>query len=292
MNPMKPSSKQRPLMFLFVLFVLFTALLLYYCSSMYRKEHFIGILPPKKNMKWLDENTKWVARAQAPSTLPGVDKIYAIVLPKRKDSFIETMKDIGLGNNVDVLDAFHKDNIGYFFPYMGGAYSLKINRGRVACNISHAMILNDFLKSDAQTALIFEDDLRKVEPGSMDRFKEFLIKMQQKNWDLLHPGFDAERVGPNETIKKGFFRAYTPFQAHAYIVNRKSAKMLLDRIFPATEAIDSVIVEYTNNNTLVSYAINPPIFLQNRDTITSELGNFQPITTFLPGTVNRNRDQE
>ncbi len=275
---------------LLILLIAFSCVFFYYVNHT-RKEPLLGIMDPEQDFSWLKRNTKWVSRAQVPSKLPGIDRIYAIVLPKRKDSFMAIMRSMQLEDCVHVLDAFQKDRVDQLFPYKGGLYSLPTNEGRVACNISHAMILLDFIESDAKTAMIFEDDIVPISGSENARFHRFLEAMQSKTWDFLHAGFHQEEITPDEVIKEGPFRAYTPLNCHAYAVNRKAARTLMPLIFPATWAIDRRIVELTRSEQLVSYAINPPIFYQNRTDFKSELGTGSNQSPFVIGNMARDRDQ-
>ncbi len=276
-----------------LIFICITLLLFAGCSCAINRtrESMIVRDEPKRDYRWLRDHTKWASAATNPSPLPGIDRIYGIVLPKRHKSFSKAVENIQLQNSVNILEAFNKDQVDPHFPYMGGDFVTTENKGRVACNISHAMVLRDFLDSGAKTALIFEDDIKPIDEADRARMIDFLETVKHKKWDLLHLGFDAEQVGPDEEIKPGAFRAYTPFMTHAFAVTRPTAELLLPLIFPATKAIDLVIVEHTSQDKLVSYAINPPLFMQNRDTLSSEIGNFQPPTPFHQGRANRNRDQ-
>lgn len=88
------------------------------------------------------------------------DKIYIITLPERKESMEKLMNKYKI--NPIYFPAILKKNIDYQELINNGflekSYYKEKNHGRIACHYSHISVLKEFLKSNAKTCLIFEDD--------------------------------------------------------------------------------------------------------------------------------------
>jgi glycosyl transferase family 25 len=106
--------------------------------------------------------------------------------------------------------------------------------GAVGCYLSHVRVWQEFLESDATTALIMEDD---VDPKHALTLRLLLWELQHDpkidNWDVGLLGW----VGTTYDPYKGFIGA------HAYLLTRKAAKELLKDAFPLRMQVDYYLNE-------------------------------------------------
>lgn len=113
-------------------------------------------------------------------------------------------------------------------------------KGTVGCSLSHFKVWEEFLKSNFEFALIFEDDI-SFDPQKMKIVLEDLV--QNSNlWDLT--SFEVSSWGMPVTIKTltndQKLVAYLTNITHAgaYIINRKAAKNLLAKARPIKTPVD------------------------------------------------------
>jgi len=216
----------------------------------------------------------------------GFDKVYVISLPRRLDrrervnrllngidfEFVDAIdgyKDIDIQELIETeeLSTEFKDPVGL------------ITKGIVGCALSHKKAWKRFLDSKQDiSAVFFEDDFTmttdifRQPPGQeitkessyTQYYTELLDEINIiEDWDVIFLGkkklkYNGERV--TDKIVSPIF-GKSGWGAHSYVLNRKSAKKLLDLYSPIDYAVD-VFLE-TNK----CYSVNPSLFRQESDSL-------------------------
>jgi glycosyl transferase, family 25 len=113
-----------------------------------------------------------------------------------------------------------------------------IRDAEIGCHQSHVNVLNSFMRSDKQFAVVFEDDIHVGEglSATLDQLKEW-----HADWDIV-PLFHWHRGTPicvqqsDNCALNVFLTAVT--SSAAYVVNRHAAKTLLDHMQIQTACVD------------------------------------------------------
>jgi len=102
--------------------------------------------------------------------------------------------------------------------------------GAVGCYLSHLAVWREFLDTNEEHALILEDDLDPTQISRLSQNIEWLMRREDQ-WDIGLLGWVGTLYDPH----KGFIGA------HAYIVSRYAAKMLVEESLPIRKQVDFVI---------------------------------------------------
>jgi GR25 family glycosyltransferase involved in LPS biosynthesis len=111
--------------------------------------------------------------------------------------------------------------------------------GAVGCYLSHLAVWKEFLASGQEHALILEDDLDPSQTLKLLENIEWLITRQEQ-WDIGLLGW----VGTLYDPQKGFIGA------HAYIINKYAATMLVDEALPIRKQVDFVMNDLVRDKIL------------------------------------------
>jgi len=216
----------------------------------------------------------------------GFDKVYVISLPKRQDrrervnrllngidfEFIDAIdgyKDIDIQELIETeeLSTEFKDPVGL------------ITKGIVGCALSHKKAWKRFIDSEKDiSAVFFEDDFTMTSdiftqpPGQKitkeSSYTQYYTELLDEiniieDWDVIFLGkkklkYNGERI-TDKIVHPEFGKS--GWGAHSYVLNRKSAKKLLDLYSPIDYAAD-VFLE-TNK----CYSVNPSLFRQESDSL-------------------------
>lgn len=108
------------------------------------------------------------------------------------------------------------------------------NPNEIGCYLSHVKVMREFLASEADYAIILEDDA-KLEPGCIEAIQEAIAK-HGKKWDLLrlhgvHGGTPARfaKLCGGYSLCIDLTRQTG---SAAYLVNRKAANALVSKLLP------------------------------------------------------------
>lgn len=128
-------------------------------------------------------------------------------------------------------------------------YGKDINAGEVGCALSHRKAYSELLKSQAQYALVLEDDISIIRDlDSLDLSGVDKTLTSRKPRVLMLSGdYWFYR-------KKSIARLFTATGAYAYIINRAAAKKILDIEPPCCLADDWT---FYKRKGLKLYAVNP-----------------------------------
>lgn len=171
--------------------------------------------------------------------------IWLINLPKDSDRLAKMQSQLTkLGLTAQVFQAINgKERADELAPNVDAHAYLKntgqpIIPGHVGVYASHKAVWDQFLASDKEFALIFEDDV-----VFHDDFLEALETglAAHQHWDLLR--FNAIRA--KLPVSQGKLEQYTlnayigPFTGNAaYLINRVAAQKFCDQIWPQTRPLD------------------------------------------------------
>ncbi len=132
--------------------------------------------------------------------------------------------------------------------------------GVYGCFTSHIKVIKEAYYAGAKRVLIFEDDISPTDyltPQHLEKAINFM-KKEGNNWDLFYLGaFPNIRTYRSERTKYKDIYRLRGICAHAYIVNRKAMKRLINLKYEGM-AIDYIYV----NCFPKSYALYPTLFYQ------------------------------
>jgi len=125
-----------------------------------------------------------------------------------------------------------------FFLYMGR----EAGPGEIGCYLSHLHALKAFLASEKEFALICEDDASPT-PECYEAIEQAIV--HAKTWDLLRLcGGRCKTSFPYRslTLTHNLCTSITGMvPAAAYIVNRRAAEILLQKLVPMTSQYDDAL---------------------------------------------------
>lgn len=135
----------------------------------------------------------------------------------------------------------------------------ELTRGAVGCWLSHVRLWRQFLESDKDVALIFEDDCVMV----TDLHEQINKVRPPVDWDILLLGYicnNCTNQQHGDAIKVNRF-----FGLHCYAVNRKFVKKFLDSRHSKTigKQIDSVLSDMIAEGSINVYASRKKLAWQN-----------------------------
>lgn len=179
------------------------------------------------------------------------DDIVCINLRHREDRrkhMIRVMAELGIPFRFVVFDKSPK----------GGIYG---------CFESHMKVLKDSYDSGCQRVLIFEDDIIPTPGYSPEKMKLGVDFMRSNDWDLFYYGYGSFNdkfisVLTSAPTQSEHIVQYKPLMTHAYAVNRKTMKHVLDiyRDYIGKIHLDQF---YVNHTVIKSFCMVPMLFEQH-----------------------------
>lgn len=122
--------------------------------------------------------------------------------------------------------------------------------GAIGCSLSHIELWKMLVESNEDMFFILEDDAYPNFEYLVDDINNYINKVNslKSDWDIIYIGWhkiygysNNDKViytNPNETIYE--IKSFVYF-THAYIINKKGALKLLEKVFPIVDQIDSYI---------------------------------------------------
>ncbi len=212
------------------------------------------------------------------------DKIYLISLPKRREYALNALQSFHITPELIKPiwkgDLTHEEIVSK--NIIAPNYDYK-NMGRVACHLSHLKALVTFLRDPtAQTALIFEDDIKSCPNETIYNHRLMSLRDELKYvdgmWDILYIGSDSCTCTDMKSVTHQLYTDALPYQAHAYAVTRRGAQNILQETIPMYLSTgDHMYRDLSTNNKLKALTVFPPIFVQNRLELGSDLDNYQTL---------------
>ena len=113
-----------------------------------------------------------------------IDKIYCIAIPERKKYITNLLFNYFRfpESKIIFLDPFLKNKLNLDFLINNNILDPNhcLNKGEIACYLSHYNVLNHFYNSNSTMALILEDDLQKKDKNVYLKLNNIL------NLSLIH----------------------------------------------------------------------------------------------------------
>lgn len=211
------------------------------------------------------------------------DRIYLIAIPKRKEYALKALSSFDI--RPKLIDPIWKDDLSYEDliknDIIDPNYNYK-NMGRVACHLSHLKTLRTFLQDPtAQTALIFEDDIKGCSDKAnyklrLSSLKEELNYVDGK-WDILYLGGDSSACMTMKPITYQIYSEALPYCLHAYVITRKGAQIVLEEGLPMYAYGDWMYRDLVKNGKLNALSVVPSLFVQNRSELGTHLDSFEKV---------------
>jgi hypothetical protein len=147
------------------------------------------------------------------------------------------------GSKIDVKNDKRigiQTRVNIFRKYRRSDYEIN-TAGAIGASLSHFTLWENFLKSDAQHLVVFEDDTIVDEP-TMAKIDK-LIPTLPNEWDMWLLGtHNWEFHGtPLDGDKNGWWKVRNFTGAHAYVLTRNGAKILMDERFPIQTHVEYYI---------------------------------------------------
>ena len=195
--------------------------------------------------------------------------------PKRKENIENILNRNNLeaeritafdGQEIDIEEEEYKKHFISDPGLIDHYKSDKKHMGHFGCYLSQMKCYEEFLKTDKEYCIIFEDDMEI----KGDNFKEMVEKHYKnvpKDWDILLFGynlndeFHKDRSDGIQMVNNIInIKSFTGL--HGYMINRKSARVLLDELDDHRWYIDWNIVYLMDDNKIKTYGVYPPFVCQ------------------------------
>lgn len=138
-----------------------------------------------------------------------------------------------------------------------------------SCAIKHVLAIKLISDQNEKYGLVLEDDVIPNKENILKNIKE-IINSIPDDWDAIFLGegcgmnFINQKIQNFEKISNNIYKAKHPATncAEAYILNKKSAKMIYDSIIPFQLAFDWELAYQFFKLNMNIYWVVPPVFVQ------------------------------
>jgi GR25 family glycosyltransferase involved in LPS biosynthesis len=135
----------------------------------------------------------------------------------------------------------------------------ELTRGAIGCWLSHVSLWRSILESDAECALIFEDDAVMAR-NIGDHLKDL---RPPRDWDIVLLGYMCNEC--DERPHDDMLQVKRFFGLHGYVIHRRGIKKFVSSKYSGmvTKQIDSVLSDMISEGALNVYAAPSHIVWQN-----------------------------
>lgn len=212
-------------------------------------------------------------------------QIYVITIPDRKEYIKAILKQIKI--NPIIFNAILKKDIKKHKLIQSKILRPKnrVNKGKIACHLSHLTVLKKFFNSKNNNCFIFEDDLQNpvISLLDMNKYIDHIMLNVPKDYDIIYFGRCWDHCHLDTKITNNLVRSFKPRCRHAYGVSRKGASKIIKYSLPMKhKGGDDIIAKYIKKGNIISYAVTPPLFYQNRSQLGTNLGNYNELPECFP----------
>ncbi|MGL4769363.1 MAG: glycosyltransferase family 25 protein [Plesiomonas shigelloides] len=135
----------------------------------------------------------------------------------------------------EIIDAVNGKNIANnLLSILKKEHSYAVTPGEIGCSLSHLVAYKKLLDSNHEAALILEDDV--IIPDGINNLLLSISKKVDKKNPNVYLLSKVNHFNKKKEItisdKIAIHEAYNACFTHAYIINRKAAKNLLDKLLP------------------------------------------------------------
>jgi len=216
---------------------------------------------------------------------------YVLYIPKRFKAIKKMMKKLDLNpiyvqgldkNKITLEKALKQGHVHpdwYDYSVKGGATETSekkpVNSGRIACHLGHLTILEQFLQSSNEYALIFEDDVYLTPGKSYERKHKLrtILENIPKNAQIVYLSYCYEFCDLTKKYNDIFIHAVRPLCRHMYLVSREGARIILDNTHPMYNTGDKMTGNLISDKILKGYLVNPKFFTLNQNR--QQVGEFR-----------------
>jgi glycosyl transferase family 25 len=206
---------------------------------------------------------------------------YVVNLDQNKDKWFKTkemLNEIGInperfpavyGKKLDnsFINDITNPSVYYTLTYDRSLDEQIPSLGAIGCYLSHIKLWQKLINSEDNTMLIFEDDI-ELNFSKLNEINLFLqnVTSTQPDWDFIFLGYTKPLMFSNDLCNKNICQIKDiTFCTHAYIINKKGAKKLLDKAFPIVHQIDSFISFMSARGDIKSFRPTKPFFTQTNE---------------------------
>ncbi len=200
------------------------------------------------------------------SAVPGLDAVFAVVLDRdrarRRHLERELARERIAAEIVPAVDGRDLTAGALGELHRRGdlaAAAAELNRGQIACALSHLRVLERIRERGCRRALVLEDDAL-LAPGFRERLAERLGQAPPA-WDLLylfrspHPSSVLSEIDGSAH----FGRATYPLGTVGYVVSGRGAGRILALVRPVYFTIDDMLAEHVQGGRLEAYGVLPAL---------------------------------
>lgn len=202
-----------------------------------------------------------------PAAVPGLDAVFAVALDRDHDR--RRHIELALAREGIAAEIFPAvDGRDLTAAALGelhrrgdlaAGFESELNRGQIACALSHLRVLERILERGCHRALVLEDDALPA-PGFRERLAERL-RQAPAGFDLLYL-FSSPH--PSSVLSEidgcpHFRRATYPLGTVGYVVSRQGAGRILELVRPIYFTIDDMLAEHVQGGRLEAYGVVPAL---------------------------------
>ena len=209
--------------------------------------------------------------------LHGVDMVYAIAMPQRREYINSQLNTIGV--NAKVFDAVTPGDLSIaevdFLSDINNVTSYIYNKQtRLSVLLSFMMCYIDSIVNNYQTIVVFEDDI--TIDISYDILNASTAEFNESNCDFFYMGYcflDCKQKMDSTTYD--YLKVLTNQSfvcGHATCIKTSALPALINASFPMLKPSDEIFMQYyKENNIKICIPKNEPFFNQQDRSITSSL---------------------
>lgn len=209
------------------------------------------------------------------------DSIVCICLPERKEHMKRVFNKWNV-KKITFFDAFLRTNYTHddFIKknFITQYYHPRLNLGRICCHYSAHHVYNNFLKSNHESILIFEDDINENTYSSAEHLNLILGPVLEKipsDWEYLNFSKCHDYCLQASLINNKYWTIpKRPLCRSAIALKKTAAKIIVEDTKPMSdEPGDKMIAKLINDKRFKAYATKNLYFFQHREVFGSTLEN-------------------
>ena len=192
------------------------------------------------------------------------DHIYILhytPLTQRKEYLLNKFKELNI-TNYTFYEEYNRDVITP--ETIEQYYKLKeINKVQICITISHLEIYRKMIQEGHEQCLILEDDAILSDDFN-NKLKSYMETLPS-DYNLAFLVDGCGMHSPNIVSDKIWYPAIHSRTCCAYIINKKTCELLLEKAIPFTNAIDHELNKQIADNNLIVYWCEPTIVHHGSD---------------------------
>lgn len=268
--------KYRQIIFLFALLLTLMIFSVYIVNTNTIKSDnkFVAKINPqhKDLITWLGNHTVWQQQGTKRGWA-GFDKVYFISLPQRLANVKQVAERLGVTDSAWILNAITKDSFDtnelLALNMLDKKYLAQLPRekyGCIGCQLSHLAVMLDCYKDpDAQTCVIFEDDLYKPTKIVTLQVVDFHKRIEKLgiNWNILYLDYCFEKGGGK--IVQDIRWLLGSSCTHAFVIKKNTFPIILNASVPMKISFDGTLIQLMQDQSFLAIGPNKArFFAQNR----------------------------